>query len=411
MVELMLQRWKEGIGETCNSKPEIQVFLVNCRLATSLEDIGRRPWAKILLLIRYLLQARKMLREHPIDAIYYCPGRATLNNALRDLFVLSLLRLPLGQKNPNLKSKIQNPKLVLHWHAVGLESGIATWTTHPWLSGVHAFVSARVHSWLKPHLQSARHITLSRWHAGVLRKTLGVEATVVPNGIPDPVGEKQQWRKQKVKTILEDSENQQSPRRILFMSMLTRAKGFHDTLTAHKELLRSWLAGMEAQPWRLDVAGSFVDDDGRRAWERAQADPVLQEAEKRTGQALLIHHGFVDGAAKTTLFQQADVFCFPTRYKSESFGLVALEAMAWGVPVVATDWQALPEILGPEYPFLLSINDETLEASDQKLASIIISASASTIGPQLRQRYLEDYCIDSFQLAITSALREIQASA
>jgi len=423
MVELMLEGLKSKKAESGKKKAEIECFHINCRLATSLEDMGKRPWAKIFPLLRYLIQARKVLREHPIDAIYYCPGRATLNNTLRDLIALSVLRLPTHFPFRISHSALQaKPAIVLHWHAVGLESSISPWPGHPWLSRLHAFVSARVHARLKPHLQAARHIALSRWHAGVLRNALGVDAAVVPYGIPDPAAENSKFKiqkdefhpgGQKTETSLSSAEStkDQGPgtKNILFMSMLTRAKGFHDTLAAHQELLRSWLAGEEAHPWRLDVAGSFVDEDGKEAWAAAKSDPVLREAEERAGEALLEHHGFVDGEAKAALFQQADVFCFPTRYESESFGLVVLEAMAWGVPVVATNWHALPEIFGNEYPLLLS---QDSNSGSQKILSQLI-ANALNKDPILAiyskrvQTYDSAYFISSMHEVILGAANNL----
>jgi glycosyltransferase involved in cell wall biosynthesis len=386
MVELML----EGLPLHA---PDIHVFHVNSRLATSLEDMGRRPWAKVLPLLHHLAHAASLLKRHPIDAIYYCPGRATLNNALRDLFTLSVLRL-LARKFIRHSTP---PRLILHWHAVGLESGIAPVKESP-CPTVHATLSAWVHARLKRHLKPARHIALSQWHSNVLKKQLGVEATVVPYGIPDPVPA----------NFSRDTPIPRSgadARRLLFMSMLTRSKGVHATLAAHQHLLSQWLKGEEPHPWRLDIAGSFIDDEGRDAWSQARASDVIQQAEARTGEPLLIHHGFADSAQKAELFRRADVFCFPTNYESESFGLVVLEAMAWGVPVVATAWHALPEILPRDYPFLLPSSSESNTFPPPPLAELISSASRSTLKQELRARFTERFRVNSYHQSLATALR------
>lgn len=54
--------------------------------------------------------------------------------------------------------------------------------------------------------------------------------------------------------------------------------------------------------------------------------------------------GYVDEADKPALYRLASVFAFPTLY--EGFGLMALEAMACGTPVITSDAAALPEVVG-----------------------------------------------------------------
>ncbi|MBI5668788.1 MAG: glycosyltransferase family 4 protein [Chloroflexi bacterium] len=54
--------------------------------------------------------------------------------------------------------------------------------------------------------------------------------------------------------------------------------------------------------------------------------------------------GYVDEADKPSLYRLASVFVFPTLY--EGFGLMALEAMACGTPVVANEIPVIEEIVG-----------------------------------------------------------------
>jgi glycosyltransferase involved in cell wall biosynthesis len=54
--------------------------------------------------------------------------------------------------------------------------------------------------------------------------------------------------------------------------------------------------------------------------------------------------GYVDEAAKRELYRQASMLVLPSF--DEGFGIPALEAMAMGVPVIAADRGALPEVLG-----------------------------------------------------------------
>ncbi len=54
--------------------------------------------------------------------------------------------------------------------------------------------------------------------------------------------------------------------------------------------------------------------------------------------------GWVDDATRSALIRQAAVVAYPSRY--EGFGLVPLEAMAAGRPVVTTPVSAIPEVSG-----------------------------------------------------------------
>ena len=62
--------------------------------------------------------------------------------------------------------------------------------------------------------------------------------------------------------------------------------------------------------------------------------------------------GFIDDARLATYYQAADAFVLPTR-ELEGFGLVTVEALACGTPVLGTPVGATPELLQPLEPSLL----------------------------------------------------------
>jgi glycosyltransferase involved in cell wall biosynthesis len=85
---------------------------------------------------------------------------------------------------------------------------------------------------------------------------------------------------------------------------------------------------------RLVIAGS--EGMGSDALDRAVAASSLQRR--------IVRLGHIDDRQRLALLRGATVVAYPSRY--EGFGLVPLEAMAVGVPVVTTAAGAVPEVVG-----------------------------------------------------------------
>lgn len=144
------------------------------------------------------------------------------------------------------------------------------------------------------------------------------------------------------------------PLRVGFLGRLTKDKGVHVLARAMVEVI--------AQPERevrLVLAGEnrFGDsvDDGEI---QAALEPLTGSVD---------HLGWVNREA---FFDQVDLAVFPSVWE-ESFGLVAAEAMARGVPFVTSDAGALPEVAGEHFPWIAQ------RGNSADLAEIIRGALAS----------------------------------
>ncbi|MBW3645541.1 MAG: glycosyltransferase family 4 protein, partial [Actinobacteria bacterium] len=83
----------------------------------------------------------------------------------------------------------------------------------------------------------------------------------------------------------------------------------------------------------------------------------------------VVRLGWVDDQSRAGLLRGAAVVTYPSRY--EGFGFPPLEAMAAGVPVVATTAGALPEVLG-DAATLVPVGD--LDALAEALAALLDDA-------------------------------------
>jgi glycosyltransferase involved in cell wall biosynthesis len=124
--------------------------------------------------------------------------------------------------------------------------------------------------------------------------------------------------------------------RLLCVAAVTPDKG-HDVLLAA-------LAEVADLQWRLVCAGSLSRD--RRVAERQQRAALdLGIADRVTWT------GAVSREELDKIYADADALVLATR--AESWGMVVTEAMARGLPVIATEVGGLPEALGPSRAGLL----------------------------------------------------------
>ena len=125
---------------------------------------------------------------------------------------------------------------------------------------------------------------------------------------------------------------------------------------------------------RLVIAGA--DGLGSEDLERAIAASSLQRR--------IVRLGTVPENQRLALLRGATVVAYPSRY--EGFGLVPLEAMAVGTPVVTTDAGAIPEVVG-DAALVVPVGDTDALAQaigqvlgDEALAQDLADAGEARVG-------------------------------
>jgi glycosyltransferase involved in cell wall biosynthesis len=120
------------------------------------------------------------------------------------------------------------------------------------------------------------------------------------------------------------------PIRLGFLGNLIPEKGADTAIAVGRELRKQDRAIV------LTIAGPALDSD---------TEALLAETQRSLG-AAFTYHGAVYGAEKAAFLESLDLLLFPTRYANEAQPLVVLEALAAGIPVLATNRGAIAEDVG-----------------------------------------------------------------
>lgn len=377
-----------------SAEPQIECVHVNFQLSSSVEDIGRRPWLKLALAFRFCLQAIFARYRHRANILFYIPAPGLRNALYRDWLVMLCCR-------PFFKH------IVFWWQAAGLGA---------WLNSEARAWERRVTRLLLHH-PDLSIVMGSETEADAF--ALGSKHTaVVPNAIPDPcpkdaqslIRNKAQRRTNLARLLVPQNPTSLDPTqtssrlRLLFISLCHREKGLFDTLEA-VALANRYLA-TSGTPLRvtLDVAGRFYFPSEQTEFENRIRQPDLQlpgeQGDSAASHSLpaIQYHGFADGPLKDQLFREADALVFPTYYAAESFGLVLLEAMAYGLDIITTQWRNIPELLPDHFPGLVQPKDPA------GLSKAIIHLCSHYDGARLRRHYETMHSIHHFRHKIASAL-------
>lgn len=260
---------------------------------SELAAIGKFRLRKIFQLLIAIGSTIHIQYSTKTKLLYYTPGSANLVPFLKDLIFLSIVR-------PFF------PKTVLHYHSAGLPEFLAK---NCILSILGRLAYGR----------GAYSLALSQF-VPVPSKSFGVKDTlVIPNGALAP-----------------HNLTHRPPAGIFtlgFLGNLYEEKGIF-------EAFESALKIASERPdteFRLQIAGPAPC---------AAVEEKLKTLLTRIPSNLTVNLlGRVQAQKKWNFLQDCNILLFPSYYKSENFPITVLEAMAAGLPVIATDWAALPSIV------------------------------------------------------------------
>ena len=199
---------------------------------------------------------------------------------------------------------------------------------------------------------------------------------VVPYGIADPAP-------------VAATRAASGPVRLLYVGALRRSKGVGVLLDAAGRLVAR---GLDVE---VELVGGFASDgDRQRVTARAQRPDLA-------GRVAL--PGVLTGADKDAAYARADVFCFPTFFEAETFGLVLVEAMAHRLPIVATRWRGVPAVVSPAGAVLVEPRDAGALAD--ALGPLVRDAGLrAVLGAAGRERFERAFTAERFRTRVQAEI-------
>lgn len=336
------------------SYQEVRLFHVRLAFSEDMESVGRFAFRKVWVLFTTILRIIGARFRHRTPVLYYPPSGPNMVPVLRDLVLLCSTRWLFR-------------RTVFHFHA----------------GGVSTFAK-RLPAVLRP---------MFRWAYGrpsvAIRtapqnppdgQALGaLHDVVVPNGVPDMRG-----------LLQERHALPGGPLIILFTGVLIPSKGVMVLLEAFRELVRR---GVHAE---LELMGKWGDPGFRQRCEEFVRQHGLEQRVRFLGVKRDLE--------KFGHFAACDIFCFPSYFEAESFGLVLTEAMQFAKPVVSTRWRGIPSVVEDGVNgFLVPVQEPTAVADRlERLAA----------DPDLRERmglagrriFEERFTLERFRTNMEQAL-------
>jgi glycosyltransferase involved in cell wall biosynthesis len=279
--------------EKLRHRKEIRVDHLAFRFTQDTQAARKGQFGKVVELVRVIGRLIRLRLAGPIDVLVFPPGGPQRVPLFRDLLLLPWILLLCR-------------RTVLHFHAAGIADAVRS-----------GDLLARLVAWLCGRCHEA--VVMTEFNR---RDPVACGISVIhtmPHALRDDFSET-------------NVERNRGETRLLAMGHLCEDKGTVTLIKAVAALRKDFpnlvleLAGESLAPYSAERLNADLDQAGIRDRVR-----VL---------------GMLSGDAKKQAFARADLFVFPSVAPYESFGLVMVEAMMWGLPIIASEWRGNADVLG-----------------------------------------------------------------
>lgn len=323
----------------------------------STSEIGSFGFRKLGVLLDTLVRIVRARFKSEATILYYPPAGANLVPMLRDLFLLIPARRIFRYT-------------VFHFHAAGLYD-------------IYPRLPLLLRPLFRLAYEKADLAIFTTELTSAQAVPLKARATaIIPCGVSDAGA-----------TLDVEAARTADPPTILFAGILCEGKGVMTLLQACR-ILRD-----EGIRFRAVCLGAFQAADFQEDVEDFVRREKLED--------YVQFPGVVTGEAKSNTFASASIFCFPSHYAAESFGVVLIEAMSFSLPIVATEWQGIPEVTGTGGgSVLVPIKDPAALAL--ALRELLLSPDRRrAMGKLNRERFLSRFTVARYRESLHRSLLRV----
>lgn len=349
------------IGKILDHEYEkVKLYHVRMAFSKEIDEIGKFKIQKILHMFSIVFQIWYYRFRYNTKVLYYPPTGPNFVPLVRDIFIL-------------IHTRWLFSKTIFHYHAGGLSEYYKT------LSSFWRFLSRLA------YFKASASIRLSSLNPEDGKNLKVKKDYVIPYGIEDE---------------FENFKQVQKPTnpipQILFVGVHKASKGVLVLIEAAKVLKE------QGFKFQINCMGKFETSEFK-----TQCESLIKQYEL---QDIVIFLGVQAGQNKFQTFHQTDIFCFPSFYESETFGVVLLEAMQFSLPIVTTKWRGIPSIVTDnENGFLVDIQNP-LQTSEKLKLLLEDKELRIKMGNQGRQTFLEKYLLDTFHNNLQEVILEVVSS-
>jgi len=336
-----------------NKSENIELHLINTKFSKTLSKNSKLELEKFYRLLIVYLKLFFYKIRYSINIVYYLTSGPNKVSLYKDIAVLFFVR------------KLFK-KVIFHFHAAGL------CYVYNNLSAFEKYLIKK--SMFYPDL--AIHISKYSPNDGEVLLSKRIE--YVANGIEPYEISPNYVKENEILTIL-------------FVGLLKESKGVSVLLKA--------LTGIKNGKFKARFLGEFESIDYKNEIKSFVIQNKLQDR--------IEFLGVRTGIEKEYIYKSADIFCFPTYFECENFPVVLLEAMKYALPIISTNWRAIPDIIDDSKTgILVPIKDSNILR--EKIEILLNSSELrKLLGLNANEKFLMKYTLDKHLDSLEKSILKI----